>query len=81
MKNQNLTLTSMKNMQSGTVTAIQGGGEMNRRLEALGIHEGSKVIKKSAMPGFGPVIVAVGNTEIAIGHGMASRIFVEVYER
>lgn len=80
MKNHKLALSSMKNMQSGTVMAIQGGGEMNRRLEALGIHEGSKVTKKSAMLGFGPVIVAVGNTEIAIGHCMASKIFVEVCE-
>ena len=70
----------MKNLQSGVVVAINGGGGMCTRLEALGIRIGSRIVKKSAQIGFGPVIVLVGNTEIAIGHGMTSRIFVEVDE-
>lgn len=80
MQKQRLSLSTMKNMQFGIVIVINGGGEMRKRLEALGIRVGSKIIKKSALIGFGPVIVSVGNTEIAIGHGMASRIFVEVDE-
>lgn len=70
----------MKNEQSGVVVAIDGGGDMRKRLEALGIHLGSRIKKKSSLIGFGPVIVSVGNTEIAIGYGMASKIFVEIDE-
>lgn len=80
MQKRKLSLSAMKNTQSGIVAAINGGGGMCTRLEALGIRVGSQIIKKSALIGFGPVIVLVGNTEIAIGHGMASRILVEVKE-
>lgn len=75
-----LVLNVMKNEQSGVVVAIDGGGGMRKRLEALGIHLGSRIKKKSSLIGFGPVIVSVGNTEIAIGYGMASKIFVEIDE-
>lgn len=78
MQKRRLALTAMNNIQSGIVTTISGGGGMCMRLEALGIRVGSRIKKKSALIGSGPVIVSVGNTEIAIGHGMASRIFVEV---
>ena len=77
---QRLALNAMKNEQFGTVVAINSGGGMRTRLDALGIHVGSKIKKKSSMIGSGPVIVLVGNTEIAIGYGMASKIFVEVDE-
>lgn len=78
MKKGRLALSAMKNTQYGIVVSINGGVGMCTRLEALGIRTGSRIKKKSSLIGFGPVIVSVGNTEIAIGHGMASRIFVEV---
>ena len=78
MEKRRLALSVMKTSQSGMVMEINGGGGMCTRLEALGIRIGSIIIKKSAQMRFGPVIVSVGNTEIAIGHGMAARIFVEV---
>lgn len=81
MHKQKLALTSMKNAQSGTVISINGCGGMLGRLEALGIRIGARITKKSALIGRGPVIIAVGNTEIAIGYGMASRILVEVDEQ
>ena len=81
MPKRRLALSDMKNLQSGIVAAINGGGGMCSRLEALGIHIGSGIKKKNALFGCGPVIVSVGNTEIAVGHGMASRIIVEVEEQ
>ncbi len=80
MQKRKAALYMMKNFQPGIVIEISGGRGMCTRLEALGIRIGSKIIKKSALLGFGPVIVLVGNTEIAVGHGMAVRIFVEVEE-
>lgn len=78
MQRRRLVLSAMKNTQSGVVTAINGGIGMRTRLEALGIRVGSRIKKRSALIGSGPVIISVGNAEIAIGHGMASKIFVEV---
>ncbi len=73
-----LILTSMKNGQSGKVVAINGGMGMQGRLEALGLRINSRITKKSGFFRSGPVIVSVGNTDVAIGYGMASRITVEV---
>lgn len=78
MQKRRMALSKMKNLQTGVVIAIGGGAGVSARLEALGIREGTVIKKKSTQIGAGPVIVAVGNAEIAIGHGMTSRIFVEV---
>lgn len=75
-----ITLVSMSNGQSGIIYAIRGGRGMTTRLEALGVRIGAEIIKKSSLMRGGPVIIAVGNTEIAIGYGMASKIIVEVNE-
>ncbi len=77
---QKVTLASMRNGQRGIIYAIHGGRGMSTRLEALGVRIGAEIIKKSSLMRGGPVIIAVGNTEIAIGYGMASRIIVEVEE-
>jgi Fe2+ transport system protein FeoA len=57
----------------------RGMGRRNwcRRLSNLGIREGVIIKKLSVHPFFGPVIVRVGNCEIAVGRGMASSILVE----
>lgn len=73
-----LILSAMKNGQSGKVVAINGGLAMRGRLEALGLRINSRITKKSGFFKSGPVIVSVGNTDVAIGYGMASRILVEV---
>lgn len=79
MQKQKLELSSMKNGQRGRVAAVIGGRGIVARLEALGVRQGVDIIKKSSlMAGGPPVIIAAGNTEIAIGYGMASRIIVEV---
>ena len=80
IQKRRIALAAMKNLQCGTVISINGGGVMCSRLEALGIRVGSIIKKKSSLLGLGPAILLVGNTEIAIGHGMASKIIVEVEE-
>lgn len=73
-------LTAMKNGQAGVLVEINGGAGMRAKLEAMGVRLGARITKKSALMGGGPVIIGVGNTEIAIGYGMASRILMEVEE-
>ena len=71
-------LIHLKTNQSGVVARIDGGREFRRKIENLGIREGKKIIKKSAHFWRGPQTVKVGNITVAIGHGMASKIFIEV---
>ena len=56
-----------------------GGGRRNwcRRFSNMGIREGVIIKKITMHPFFGPVVIRVGNCEIAIGRIMASTILVE----
>jgi Fe2+ transport system protein FeoA len=58
---------------------VRGGRGRNlcRRFSNMGIREGAIIKKLSIQPFMGPVIVRVGNCEIAVGRGMASSILVE----
>jgi len=51
---------------------------MTRRLEAMGVRRGAAVTKTSSQPFRGPISVAVGNTQVAMGFGLARRVMVEV---
>ena len=72
-----LTLNQLKMGQTGTVVELDGGSRFARRLESLGIRPGGKVTKVSSMLFRGPVVLKVGNSQIAIGFGMARRVWVE----
>jgi ferrous iron transport protein A len=74
----NVDLTQMKAGQRGQVFVLQGGHGMMAKLEALGIRPGVEIIKISGQLMRGPVIVRVGNTQVAIGFGMARRVIVAV---
>lgn len=73
-----IALSKMKASQYGFVVAINGGHKMVNKLRALGVYVGVRVIRKNRLLGPAPVIIMVGNTEIAIGYSMAARIVVEV---
>lgn len=64
--------------QSGTVVQVEGGRGFSRRLSAMGLRSGSRVTKVGSMFMRGPVTVRVGQTQIALGFGMARRILVEL---
>ena len=74
----NIDLTQMKAGQRGKVVSMQGGRGMVAKLETLGIRYGVEITKISSQFMRGPVIVRVGNTQIAIGFGMARRVMVAV---
>jgi len=63
--------------EKGVVVDIQGGWGLIRKLDALGIRRGVKIMKISSQFLRGPVIIQVGGTQVAIGFGMAKRIIVE----
>jgi ferrous iron transport protein A len=61
----------------GKITEIQGGHGLIRRLKVLGIREGQIVRIISKQPLKGPITITTGSTQMTIGRGMASKIFVE----
>ena len=79
-KKISMPLSQMKMDQKGIIVQITGGRGFNSRLAAMGIRIGHEVTKVSSMLMAGPVVVRVGNTEIALGFGMAQKIIVEVNE-
>lgn len=69
-------LTELGPGEQGIVAAIQGGRGLQARLRSLGLAEGQKIRKVSALAWGGPVVVEVKRTQVAIGRGMAGRIVV-----
>jgi ferrous iron transport protein A len=49
-----------------------------RRLNSMGVRPGLRITKVSSMFMRGPVTVRVGQTQLALGFGMARRILVEL---
>ena len=72
-----IDLTQMRRGERGRVVDIQGGWGLLRKLEALGIKTGTEIVKVSSQLMRGPITIRVGNTQVAIGFGMARRIIVE----
>jgi ferrous iron transport protein A len=75
-----VSLTSLAAGHEGKVIEFQGGRGMARRLETRGIRLGHTIKKVSNQFLRGPVTVKVGHTTLAIGHGIANRVMVEVNE-
>ena len=71
-------LTELKAGESGIVVKILGGRGLIQRLEIMGVRLGKKITKTSAQFWHGPQTVKIDNSQVAIGYGMAKRIFIEV---
>ncbi len=75
---QLIPLAQLKPGQHGVVREIAGGEGAARRLAALGIRPGKQLIKVSAMLMGGPVVVSIDRRQLAVGHGMATKILVDI---
>ncbi|MEO0156537.1 MAG: fused ferrous iron transport protein A/B [candidate division WOR-3 bacterium] len=73
-----VNLTMMKSGEKGKVVEITGGKGLINRLESLGIIPGAEITKIGEQIMHGPVVVKIGNTQIAIGYGMARKVMVNV---
>ena len=73
-----VSLAKLEAGQSGQVIHFNSGSGLTSRLESMGIRISKKVTKISGMPLRGPVVVQVGGTRIALGHGMAMKVMVEL---
>jgi len=63
--------------KQGKVISIEGGTGLKNKLFNLGIREGVMIKKITGIFSHGPVVIKISQTEIALGRGMASKIFVE----
>lgn len=77
-KMKKTNLIRMRSGAKGIVVRIGGGKHMQRKTETLGIRVGCEIEKVSGQAFRGPVVIKAGATRIAIGHGMAHKIIVEV---
>lgn len=75
---QTTTLVEMGVGQTGVVRALLGGRGAGQRLGAMGIRPGQMIVKTCGPFMRGPVTVRIGNAQIALGYGMASKVIVEV---
>lgn len=73
-----VSLVQMRTGQKGKVLEISGGIGIRNRLMSIGIYEGKEIAKLSHFALRGPVAIKVGRTVLALGHGMASKIIVEI---
>ncbi|MBU1146832.1 MAG: ferrous iron transport protein A [Candidatus Omnitrophica bacterium] len=73
-----IDLTQVKNGESGIIKELRGGSDFSQRIQNMGIRQGKKIKKLSSHFWRGPQTVEVDNMRIAIGWGMAKKIFVEV---
>ena len=68
----------MKPGERGVVVNLEGGYGFTERVQSMGIRVGKEIKKTGAHFWRGPQTVLVDNFQVAIGFGMASKIFVEV---
>ena len=73
-----LSLTEVSSGERGVISAIEGGYGLVSKLDAMGIRVGKEVTKVSEQWMRGPVLLRQGNTQVAVGFGMAQKILVEV---
>jgi ferrous iron transport protein A len=76
-KMEHIDLTQLEEGKSGVVVHIHGGQGLVRRLESLGIRVGKKLTKVSSQFMRGPVCVRIDSYQVALGFGMAKKIFLE----
>jgi len=70
-------LTQLKAGEKARFIEAMGGRGMISKLEAMGITPGAVITKISTQLMRGPIIIKSGNTQLAIGFGMAKKIIVE----
>lgn len=76
--NQSLvSICDLRDGQSGKVTFIRGGHNVLRRLLDMGLTPGTRISVVRIAPLEGPVEIRVRGSRLALGRGIASKVFVE----
>ena len=73
-----ISLVQIKAKGKGRIAEISAGLNLQNKLMNMGLHKGRELVKLSSIGLRGPVVVKVGRTILALGHGIAAKISVEV---
>jgi DtxR family Mn-dependent transcriptional regulator len=73
-----VSLADMKPGQKGEVVSIDSGELAKRRLEDMGLTPGAEISVSRTAPLGGPVEIRVRGSSLAIGRGMAQKIYLKV---
>jgi len=73
-----VSLLKIKENHKGKVVEILGGTSLNNKLMSMGLYIGKEITKLSHIGLRGPVVIKVGRSILALGHGMAAKIMVEI---
>ena len=77
-----VALTALKKGESGIVSSIKAGDGRGRvfekRLMDMGLTLGTEVSVVKSAPFHGPIEILVRGSRLALGRGMAERIFLEI---
>ena len=66
--------------QCGKISLIRGGYNVLQRLLDMGLKPGTIICAVKVTPPSGPVEIAVGNSKLVLGKGVASKVFVDLAE-
>ncbi len=75
-----LNLAQVPAKSTVRITDIVGGWGVRQTLIQLGINVGDVVLVKRNSTFGGPVLISFNNSDVAIGRGMAQKIFVEIID-
>ena len=72
------TILDLKDGQSGKISFIRGGHNVLQRLLDMGLTPSTKITLMKAAPFEGPIQISVRGSKLALGRGIASKVFVEI---
>ena len=72
-----ISLVNLKSNHKGKVLEILGGAGLQNRLMSMGLYVGKEITKLSYVGLRGPVVIRIGHSVLALGHGMAAKIIIE----
>jgi DtxR family Mn-dependent transcriptional regulator len=78
-RRENLTaLSDLKEGQSGKISFIRGGHNVLQRLLDMGLTPSARITLLKSAPFEGPIQILVRGSKLALGRGIASKVFVEI---
>jgi len=76
LKRETLSLIDLQEGAKGAIKTIRGGRRVVRRLTDMGLTPGAEVKVLKSSPFNGPIEVLVRGSKLAIGRGVAMKVFV-----
>ncbi|MGI6163746.1 MAG: FeoA family protein [Bacillota bacterium] len=74
-----MTLIGTKPGDEVVIESAQVGKAAQRRLWDLGLIPGTRITAMSCHPFRGPILVRVGESTVAVGRGLAEKIYIRKY--